>query len=107
MKKLRFLLLAGMVCTFSHAMASLPVSDTAHWYMKHSYDVLSYSLDLNLYSCYTAPYPRNFNAKEVITLKVDSALNAIKLNAVNTSLQVDSVKLAGVSFSHVNDTLKV
>ena len=84
----------------------MPV-DTAHFYMKHSYDVQKYQLDMNIYSSYTTPYPKSFSAKEVITFKVDSALNSIKLNAVNTSLQIDSVRLAGVSFTHVSDTLTI
>ncbi len=107
MKKLHFLILACVFCFLNTATASQPVSDTAHWYMKHSYDVLSYSLSIDLYACYSAPYPHTFTAKEVITLKVDSALNSIRLNAVNTSLQIDSVRQAGVSFTHLNDTLKI
>ncbi len=82
-------------------------SDTAHYYMKHSYDVQNYKLDIDLYSCYATPYPKSFAAKEVITFKVDSALNSIRLNAVSTSLQIDSVRLSAVSFSHSNDTLTV
>jgi aminopeptidase N len=85
---------------------SLPV-DTAHFYMKHSYDVQKYKLDLNLYSSYAQPFPKSFTAKEVLTFRVDSALNFIRLNARNASLQVDSVGLAGTSFSHANDTLTV
>ncbi len=82
-------------------------SDTAHWYMKHSYDVLNYKLNLDIYNTYFSPYSKAFTAREVITLRVDSALNSISLNAVNTSLQIDSVRDAGVSFTHANDTLKV
>ncbi len=88
-----------------HAVAV--TSDTAHWYMQHSYDVLNYKLNLDVYSCYAAPFPGNFSAKEVVTIKADSVLNSIKLNAVNTSLLIDSVRLAGVSFSHVHDTLAI
>ena len=90
------------------ALNAAPVpSDTAHWYMQHSYDVLNYKLNLDVFNCYTAPYPKSFTAKEVITLKADSALNTIRLNAVNTSLQIDSVRQAGVSFTHAHDTLNI
>jgi aminopeptidase N len=75
--------------------------------MKHSFDVLSYKLNLDIYHCYTSPYPKDFTAKEVITIRADSALNAIRLNAVNSSLQIDSVRQAGVSFTHSNDTLNI
>lgn len=107
MKKLLIIFVFCCASLLNIAEASLIVSDTAHWYMKHSYDVLSYSLNLDLYGCYAAPYPHTFTAKEIITLKVDSALNSIKLNAVNTSIQIDSVRQAGVSFTHLNDTLQI
>jgi aminopeptidase N len=81
--------------------------DTAHYYMKHSYDVLKYSLTLYLYKCYFKPFPNEFSGSEVITFKIDSSLNSIRLNAVNTSLLIRSVGLAAVSFSHKSDTLLV
>lgn len=87
--------------------AAVIATDTAHWYMQHSYDVLNYKLNLDVYNCYTTPYPRSFAAREVITIKADSALNSIKLNAVNSSLLIDSVRQAGISFTHANDTLVI
>jgi len=81
--------------------------DTAHWYMQHSYDVQQYKLQIDLYNNYTAPFPKTFSAKENITFRVDSSLNSIKLNAVNSSLEIDSVGLAGISFIHLNDTLQI
>jgi aminopeptidase N len=81
--------------------------DTAHFYMKHSYDVQKYLLNLDIYHCYITSPTKDFVAREIITIKVDSALNSIKLNAVNTSIEVDSVGLAGVSFTHLSDTLKI
>jgi aminopeptidase N len=74
---------------------------------KHSFDVLKYTLDLDLYHCYASPYPHSYNANVIITFKADSALNSIRLNAANTSLVIDSVGLSGVSFSHTNDTLNI
>ena len=81
--------------------------DTTHFYMNHSYDVLKYQLSFDLYECYIEPYSSAFSATEDIILKVDSALNAIRLNAVNTSLQIDSVGLSATSFSHFADTLVI
>ncbi|MDP1621648.1 MAG: M1 family aminopeptidase [Bacteroidales bacterium] len=74
---------------------------------KHSFDVLKYNLDLDLYSCYTSPYPKSFTGSAIITFKVDSTLNSIKLNAENFSMIIDSVRLAGVSFSHASDILTI
>jgi hypothetical protein len=59
---------------------------------RHSYDVLNYTLKLDLYNCFTT-YVKNFNAYNIITFRVDSTLNNIKLNANNTSLAIDSVRL--------------
>ncbi|QQS37761.1 MAG: T9SS type A sorting domain-containing protein [Ignavibacteriales bacterium] len=75
--------------------------------LPHSFDVLNYKLDLNLYNNFISPYPKNFTASVVVTFRVDSTLNQIKLNATNTSLAVDSVSLAGVSFTHTSNILTV
>ncbi|MCK9219109.1 MAG: T9SS type A sorting domain-containing protein [Bacteroidales bacterium] len=73
----------------------------------HSFDVLKYTLFVNLYHCYTAPYPRDFQASNTIQLRVDSTLNSIQLNADTFSLAIDSVRLSGVSFIHQNDILTI
>ncbi len=73
----------------------------------HTYDVTKYAMNVDLYHCYVTPYPKTFSGNVVITFKVVNALNSIKLNAVNTSLTIDSVRLAGSSFTHASDTLTV
>ena len=73
----------------------------------HSFDVLDYKLDLDIYNCFISPYPKSFKGSVIITFKVDSILNSISLNAVNTSLIIDSVRLAGVSFSHSSNILTI
>ncbi len=75
--------------------------------IKHSYDVLDYKLDLNLYQNFISPYPKNFTGNVIIKLKADSTINSIQLNAVNTSLQIDGVSLAGSSFTHTSNILTV
>ncbi len=105
--KLSGVLILILLIHVNNATGGKPVTDTAHFYMKHSYDVLSYKLDLNLYSCYTFPYPDSFPAREVIRFRIDSTLSEIRLNAVSTSLFIDSVGLAGTGFTHTNDTLTI
>lgn len=83
------------------------IQDSAHFYTNHSYDVQKYNLEVNIYSCFISPYPKSFSASLVVNLKVDSTLNQVKLNALNGSMNIDSVQLSGVSFSHTNDTLTV
>jgi aminopeptidase N len=83
------------------------VTDNSTSVVPHSFDVLKYTLNLNLYQCYFSPYPKNFRAFNIIQFRVDSTLSNIKLHAVNSSLIVDSVRLAGVSYTHVNDILTI
>ncbi len=73
----------------------------------HTFNVLKYTLNLQLYNCYFTPFPGNYKASEMIRFEVDSALNTIQLHAVNTSLVIDSVRLAGSSFSHSGNMLTI
>ncbi len=82
-------------------------TDTAHFYTVHSFDVLKYKLEIDLFPCFKTPFPTSFAASEVMTFKVDSALNSIQLNAANQSLAIDSVTMAGVSFTHQNNILYI
>ncbi len=74
---------------------------------RHSFDVLDYNLDLDIFNCYIPPYPKSFTAKAIITFRVDSALSQIKLNAIKSSLQINTVSGAGTSFVHGPDTLTI
>ena len=74
---------------------------------KHSFDVLNYSLNLDLYKCYSAPFPKDFTGTNTVKIKVDSVLNSIVLNAVNSSLSVDSISPFGINFTHTNDLLHI
>jgi aminopeptidase N len=71
----------------------------------HTFDVLSYTLNLNIYNSFYSPYPKNFSAKVILHIKADSTLNSISLNADNASLAIDSVRMAGVTFSRIGNTL--
>ena len=73
----------------------------------HSFDVIDYKLDLDLYNCFITPYPKSFKGSVIVTFKVDSVLSSITLNAVNTSLVIDSVRLSGVSFTHSSNILAI
>lgn len=74
---------------------------------RHNFDVLNYTLNFNLYNNFQTPYPQTFTANEVIKFKVDTALNLIKLNAVNNSLQIASVSLSASGYTHLQDTLTI
>ncbi|MCI0474167.1 MAG: T9SS type A sorting domain-containing protein [Ignavibacteria bacterium] len=76
---------------------------------KHSFDVLNYALKLDIYNCFKT-YAKNFNAHNIITFRVDSTLNFIKLNANNTSLAIDSVRLmsgTNLTFTHASNILTI
>ena len=74
---------------------------------KHSFDVLHYSIDLDLYNNYTTPFPKSFTGSVAITLRADSAISSFALDAVNSSITVDSVRLAGTSFTHSGNILTI
>jgi aminopeptidase N len=74
---------------------------------KHSFDVLNYTLNLDIFNCFSSPFPTSFTASNNITFKVDSVLNQIQLNAVNTSLVIDSVSLPCTSYTHNNNILTI
>lgn len=73
----------------------------------HSFDVLDYNLNLDLSSNYATPFPTSFKANVIIKFKVDTALNSIRLNAVNTSILIDSVRSAGLNFTHSGNYLNI
>lgn len=74
---------------------------------RHSFDVLNYTLYLNIYNNFLLPYPKSFSATNTITFRVDSTLNSIQLNASQFSLVIDSVALAGKTFSLSGDILTI
>jgi len=73
----------------------------------HKFDVLNYTLNLDLYENFESPYPQDYVASNIITFRVDTAIDVIKLNAVNSSIQINGIGLAGVSFLHQDDTLAI
>ncbi|HEY3250753.1 MAG TPA: M1 family aminopeptidase [Ignavibacteria bacterium] len=74
---------------------------------KHKYDVLDYKINIDIWNCFISPYPKSFTASVIIKFRIDTALSSIDLNAVSTSLQIVSVGMNGVSFTHTNNILTV
>ncbi len=74
---------------------------------KHKFDVLNYKIYVDIRNCFISPYPKNFNGNVTVRFRVDSALSSIQLNAVNTSILVNNVSLAGISFTHSGNILTV
>lgn len=74
---------------------------------KHAFDVLKYTINLDIVGCFQSPYPHNFDADVKILFKVDSALSQIVLDADNYSITVNSVQLNGVSFVQVANKLTI
>ncbi len=74
---------------------------------KHTFDVLDYKLNLDIRSCFITPYPKSFTGSVKVKFRVDTALTAITLNAVNTSITVNSVGLSGASFTHTSNILTI
>lgn len=95
------------ICSRKKSNSSIPLLKSSPNSPKHAFNVLDYNLDLDLFNCYTSPFPRNFNAENIITFRVDSTLSSITLHAVNTSLQINSVGGAATSFTHQNNLLTI
>ncbi len=74
---------------------------------RHSFDVIHYLLTVDLYNNYTPPYDKSYSASNKVTIVADSVINAISLNAVNTSLAIDSVVPSSISFTHTGDFLNL
>lgn len=72
-----------------------------------TFDVLKYDLNIDIYNCFLTPFPRNFTASEIITIKATGQTGQVTLNAENFSLEIQSVSNAGISFNHSNDILTV
>jgi aminopeptidase N len=82
------------------ALSTLPQLPESAASPRHAFDVLNYTMTPDLYACFFPPYSAAFSSREVITFRVDSALNNIDLHAIKNSLTIDSVGLAAVSFLH-------
>lgn len=73
----------------------------------HSYDVIKYTMNIELMENFDAPYPHDYDADLLIRFKVDSTLNSIDLDAHNASLEIIAVGMAGTTFSHSDDILTI
>jgi aminopeptidase N len=74
---------------------------------RHSFDVLDYKIYLDLYDCFFSPYPKSYTGNVIVKFLVDSSLNSINLNAFSYSMQITSVSLSGVSFTHSNNIVNI
>lgn len=72
-----------------------------------SFNVLSYELNLVLMNNYSEPYPKSFDANVRVSVLSLAGNRLLRLNADNSSLIIDSVSEAGISFIHENDLLSI
>ncbi|MBS1515350.1 MAG: T9SS type A sorting domain-containing protein [Bacteroidetes bacterium] len=75
----------------------------------HSFNVLEYKLNLDLYNCFVSPYTKAYTGTNQITFRVDSTINSIKLNALNTSIGIDTIKIGNTSlaYTHTSDVVSI
>ncbi len=73
----------------------------------HSFDVQKYTLVLDFLDNFDPPYTQTFDGLVQVDFRVDSTLNSIALNAVQSSLLVTEVSQAGVAFTQVNNLLEI
>jgi hypothetical protein len=97
----------GEMCSRSKIQGGLILPDGINITPHNPFNIIHYMLDFDLYDNFITPYPRTFNALEVVTFRVDTTLNSIHLDAVNTSLGIDSVGLSAISFTHADNVLNI
>ncbi|MEI6346421.1 MAG: M1 family aminopeptidase [Bacteroidota bacterium] len=73
----------------------------------HAYNALHYKLQLDWYRSYSSPYNHDYKAIATLKFVADSILNSIQLDAADSSILVDSVKLSGVIFTQSNNILTI
>jgi len=74
---------------------------------RHSFDVLNYTLNLDIYKCFINPYPYSFSAVEEITFNPNEKINYISLDASSNMLIIDSVTGSISSVKHSNNLLTI
>jgi aminopeptidase N len=97
----------GKLCSESKIQNNQGLSDASMITPHNPFNIVHYKLEFDLYNNFLTPFPRSFVASEIVTFRVDTALSSIHLDAVNTSLDIDSVGLSAVSFTHTNNVLNI
>jgi len=69
------------------------------------FDVIHYNLSLDIFNCFISPYVKSFKGIETIDVEATDTLTYIKLNSVNSSIEIDSVSGPINNFIDTNDTL--
>jgi len=98
------------ICSDGKQQRSLPITfakTSSPGSPKHSFDALHYSLNLDLYKNYSTPFPKSFTGSVTMMLRADSTLSSVSLDAVNSSITIDSIRLAGTSFTHAGNILTI
>ncbi len=99
--------MGGELCSESKIQRGYNFPDGITITPHNPFNIVHYKLEMDLYSNFSSPFPKSFNASEVVTFRVDTALNSIQLDAVNSSLVIDSVNLSAVSFNHQDNVLDI
>lgn len=93
-----FRIIIFLIFTAAHLL--LPQSG-----LEKDFDILKYTLELDLYDNYLPPYPHSFNGNLEIQFKALDDLNQLKLNASSFSIMIDKIEGDDISFKHTSDTL--
>lgn len=64
----------SLQCSFKKSNATyIPKLINSTLSLEHSFNVLNYKLDLDIYNCFLSPYAKSFNAQETISIRVVQA----------------------------------
>lgn len=70
-------------------------------------DVLNYSIELDLSNNFKGFGNYVYTANEVIKIRAINDINSFTINANNKSLKIENVSIAGVSFTHDKNEVKI
>lgn len=86
---------------FTLLMLSNSISPQVSSDSYHSFDILNYTLNLDIYNCFKEPFPYSFSAEEEITFNPNEKIDNLSLDALNNILIIDSVtgNISSVKFS--------
>jgi len=71
------------------------------------FDVQNYTLNLDLFNCFTTPFSHYFTATDTVTFKALESISSVKLNAANNTIDIMQIGEAGISYTHTEDTLAI
>jgi aminopeptidase N len=73
----------------------------------NSVNIINYDINLDIYDCFLKPYPSSFNASVTISAVTSKEASQIDLDAVSSSISIDSIGGAGTSYRYTDNIVTI